>query len=177
MAKDYGFKATPVDENKPISEYTKKEARLMFEWYLDDLPKRIQYLFDYINESVDIPIEYTFETFKNVISWLSTNIKIEFKSSKEIAEEKKKVPEIAWESIADWKFTEESVLIIMAVAGYLGMTMINELKNSHWELDTYKKSRDYNRAVIITQTGNQLSPINIVDMLAHKIIQHKEYNI
>ena len=62
--KDYGFKPTPVDGSKCLEDYTKKEAKLMFEWYLDELPKRIEYLFDHINDTDDIPMEFTFETFK-----------------------------------------------------------------------------------------------------------------
>lgn len=177
MVKDYGFKPTPVDENKSIMDYTKKEAKLMFEWYLDDLPKRTKYLFDYINRFEDIPMEFNFETFKKVVNWMGKVLKIEYKTPEEIEKEKRMTPEFAWESITKWEFTEDSILIIMAVGGYLGMVMIEELPNSRWELDTHKKSVDYNKAVIIKQTGGQLSPTRITDVIAFKLIKYKYCDI
>lgn len=177
MEKDYGFKPTPVDENKGIENYTKKEARLMFEWYLDDLPKRTEYLFDYMNRFVDIPMEFNFETFKKVVDWMAKVIKIEYKTPEEIEKEKKTTPKFAWESITEWNFTEDSILIIMAVGGYLGMVMINQISDAKWELDTYKKSIDYNKAVIKRQSGGQFSPTRIADVIAFKLIKYKNCDI
>lgn len=39
----------------------------MFEWYIDDLPKRTTYLFDYMNRFSSIELNYTLDTFKKVI--------------------------------------------------------------------------------------------------------------
>ncbi|MFR7592412.1 MAG: hypothetical protein ACLUVC_13300 [Longibaculum sp.] len=73
MRKDYGFQPVPV-RDKSVSEYTDEEARLMYEWYLDDLPKRTQYLFDYINRFTQISLNYSFETLKKVIEWLPQSL-------------------------------------------------------------------------------------------------------
>lgn len=98
---DYGFKSIPVDESKPIEQYTKKEAQLMFEWYLDDLPKRTEYLFDYINQTESIELKYDFETFKKVMKWFEDNITVTYKSEKEMDIERSLAPEIAIGHIPD----------------------------------------------------------------------------
>lgn len=85
MKKDYGFKPLPVDKNKEIDDYTKKEAKLVFEWYLDDLPKRTAYLFDFITITDDIPLKYDFDTFKKVVDWMTKTIRINYLTEEEIS--------------------------------------------------------------------------------------------
>ena len=177
MIKDYGFKPTPVDESKNIEDYTKKEAKLMFEWYLDDLPKRTEYLFDYINETDDIPMEFTFETFKKVVDWLAKTLRIIYKTPEEKAEQRRNTPEYAWDYLDDWRFSEDSELIITAVGGYLGMVMVNEIPGAKWVLDTYKRSVSYNNAVIKKDTGGQLEPVMITDVISSKLVDQDEVGI
>lgn len=149
----------------------------MYEWYLDDLPRRTEYLFDYINQFIDLPMDFTFETFKKVVDWLGMMLKINYKTPEEIEEEKRNTPEYAWEYMSNWELTDDSIILTMAVAGYLGMVMLNEIPNSRWELDTYKKSVTYNKAIIIKQSGGQLIPTRILSVLADEIIEHKELNL
>ncbi|MFR7592413.1 MAG: hypothetical protein ACLUVC_13305 [Longibaculum sp.] len=175
--KDYGFKPTPVDEHKNLDDYTKKEAKLMFEWYLDDLPKRTQYLFDYINRFTDMPLEYNFETFKKVIDWFSTVIETRKLSKKEFAKEKEKIPKDWHEFLYDWDFTDDSWLLIAAIAGYLGMVMLEEFPGSYWKLDTAKTSVNYNRAIIGKQGKAGLGVRNIMEVIAYKIVKGKDLNL
>ena len=69
--KDYHF--LPVSEacrGKHHEDFTKKEARLMFEWWVGEVAKRTEWLFDYVNMYIDLPLEYNFETFKKLIDYL-----------------------------------------------------------------------------------------------------------
>lgn len=175
--KDYGFKPTPVDEHKNLDEYTKKEAKLMFEWYLDDLPKRTQYLFDYINRYTDIPLEYNFETFKKVIDWFSTIVETRKLSKKEFAQEKEKYPKDWHDFIYDWDFTDDSWLLIAAIAGYLGMVVLEEFPGTYWKLDTAKTSINYNRAIIGKQGKAGFGVRNKMEVIAYKIALGEELNL
>lgn len=175
--KDYGFKPTPVDEHKNLDDYTKKEAKLMFEWYLDDLPKRTQYLFDYINRFTDIPLEYNFATFKKVIDWFSTIVETRKLSKKEFAQKKGKLPEDWNDFVYDWDFTDDSWLLIAAIAGYLGMVMLEEIPGAYWKLDTAKTSVSYNRAIISKENKGELRVRNIMEVIAYQIVLGEELNL
>ncbi len=171
IEKDYGFKPTPVDESKPIEQYTKKEAELMFEWYLDDLPKRTEYLFDYINRTESIELKYDFETFKKVMKWFENNITVTYKSEKEMDIERNLAPEIARGHIPNYEFTEDTLLLIVVIGGYLGQVMIQEILNTKWIIDKYKKSPTYNRAVIIKESGFKLPITTIMENFSRCIVE------
>ena len=42
----------------------------MFEWWVGEVPKRTEWLFDYVNMYIDLPLEYNFETFKKLVDFL-----------------------------------------------------------------------------------------------------------
>lgn len=177
IEKDYGFKPTPVDESKPIEQYTKKEAQLMFEWYLDDLPKRTEYLFDYINQTESIELKYDIETFKKVMKWFENNVTVTYKNEKEMALETSLVPEIVRGYIPNYEFTEDTLLLIAVIGGYLGQVMIQEIPNTKWIIDKYKKSPTYNRAVIVKESGEELPTVTIMENFSRRIVDGRNLGV
>lgn len=177
IEKDYGFKPTPVDESKPIEQYTKKEAQLMFEWYLDDLPKRTEYLFDYINQTESIELKYDIETFKKVMKWFENNVTVTYKNEKEMALETSLIPEIVRGYIPNYEFTEDTLLLIAVIGGYLGQVMIQEIPNTKWIIDKYKKSPTYNRAVIVKESGEELPTVTIMENFSRRIVDGRNLGV
>lgn len=143
----------------------------MFEWYLDDLPKRTEYLFDYINKTESIELRYDFETFKKVLKWFENNIAVTYKSEEEMAIERNSVPEIARGHIPNYEFTEDTLLLIAVISGYLGQVMIQEILNSKWIIDKYKKSLTYNKAIVIKESGTKLEATTFIDTFARRIVE------
>lgn len=171
MKKDYHFLPVPeACSGKHHENFTKKEAKLMFEWWVGEVPKTTEYLFDYINQFIDLPLEYNFETFKKLVDYLSDKITIRKLSSEEYENMKSQLPQMMWESLDDWEFTRESNIIILWVAGYLGTIMMKETPETCWKLDTAKSSVNYNRPYISFPNGLRLEVINISEVIARKIV-------
>lgn len=177
MRKDYGFKPIPVNEAKDIREYTREEAKLMFAWYMDDLPKRTAYLFDYINRFTPIELDYTFDTFKKVIDWLPEVIRINMKTKKELKIEKKNTPKQFRKYIKIWEFNEDTQLLISAIGGYLGMVMDAEIEDTHWELEVNPQSSDYNLSIINKRNEAHINPIKVVDEIATGIVEKRNIDM
>lgn len=43
----------------------------MFEWWVGEVLKRTEWLFDYVNMYIDLPLKYDFQTFKKLIDYLT----------------------------------------------------------------------------------------------------------
>ena len=91
--KDYHF--LPVSEacrGKHHEDFTKKEPKLMFEWWVGEVPKRTEWLFDYVNMYIDLPLEYNFETFKKLVDFLPHMLTIKKLSSRQYKKIQSQLP-------------------------------------------------------------------------------------
>lgn len=176
MAKDYGFQPVPV-RGKSGSEFTDEEARLMYDWYLDDLPRRTQYLFDYMNRFTPINLDYSFETFKKVIEWLPQALVTEKKTWFELQSEKKSVSKSDRKLIKKWKFNEDSELLITAIGGYFGMVLEKNVPDTKWVIEDDKSSQYYHFNVINIRDEKKVNPVEVINDLATLMIEKKEINL
>lgn len=176
MRKDYGFQPVPV-RGKSVSEFSDEEVKMMYNWYLDDLPKRTQYLFDYINGFTQINLDYSFETFKEVIKWLPQALVTEKKSWFEYQNEKKTVSKNDRKLIKKWKFNEDSELLITAIGGYFGMIMEKNIPNTKWVIENDKTSPYYHFNVINIRNEKKVYPVEVINDLASLIVEKKEVDL
>lgn len=176
--KDYHFLPEPeACRGKHHEDFTKKEAKLMFEWWVGEVPKKTEYLFDYVNQFIDLPLEYDLETFKKLVDYLPHMITIRKLSSEEYENKKLQLPPMMWDNLNDWEFTRESNIIILWVAGYLGTIMIKETPGTCWKLDTAKSSVNYNRPYISFPNGLRLEVINISEVIARRIVRKADLKL
>ena len=176
--KDYHFLPEPeACRGKHHEDFTKKEAKLMFEWWVGEVPKRTEWLFDYVNMYIDLPLKYDFETFKKLVDYLPHMITIKKLSSRQYKKIQSQLPQMMRASLRNWEFTKKSNSIIFMVAGYLGMVTIKEIPGSYWKLDTIKSSVNYNRPYICFSNGLRLQVINISDVIARKIIEKEDLKL
>lgn len=176
--KDYHFLPEPeACRGKHHEDFTKKEAKLMFEWWVGEVPKRTEWLFDYVNMYIDLPLKYDFETFKKLVDYLPHMLTIKKLSSRQYKKIQSQLPQMMRASLRNWEFTKKSNSIIFMVAGYLGMVAIKEIPGSYWKLDTIKSSVNYNRPYICFSNGLRLQVINISDVIARKIIEKEDLKL
>ena len=67
---------SPIDKDN-FDEFTKKEASIYFEWYMNSIDKRIKYLANYINAGGNsIVMDYGVDSLVSVWRWYERTIKV-----------------------------------------------------------------------------------------------------
>lgn len=94
-----------------------------------------------------------------------------------MAIERNSVPEIARGHIPNYEFTGDTLLLIAVIGGYLGQVMIQEIPNSKWIIDKYKKSPTYNKAIIEKEDGFKLETTIIMKIFAKCIVEKQDTGI
>lgn len=167
----------PPFEMKPFREMTKKEATLHFNWYLDEIPKRIElirmaYLETSNRKKEDLDLSP--QSLIKLWEWFLPLMEIITKSDKEITEELKKVPNWLNDEIIEnnKELSSGTLSIAMDIAIYFAEVFIRNFEKLEWGLITKPKSLAYvNSPVVVGFSSNmELDPRNLIYILTLKAI-------
>lgn len=168
---------TPTFEMKPFEEMTKKEAQIHFNWYLSEVPKRIELLSNAFLETgggTSGDLDFSQKSLMNLWSWFIPRITTITKSDDEIASELKVAPEWFKEKIIEnnKKLSIGTLSLAMDIAIYLAEVFIKNFNSLEWGFVTHPKSLAYvNSPVVIGfSSGVELDPRNLVYNLTLKTV-------
>lgn len=143
MYKDhYPLMIPPI--NKSFNDFSTKETKQHFEWYVAQSDTRINQLQNYIIEtgSPEVILDGTTESFIPLWRWFEGNIKTEKKTEEEIEAELAGRPEWIHPQIRamDWKLTTLTLALALDISFYFAKVFIDHNPSIKWGYFTKPKS-------------------------------------
>lgn len=139
-----------IDE---YSKLTKQQAQEYFDWFIQQIPERIEILLGAIKSSGEKNLEQfdmTPESLISLWSWLKKNIKTTLKSQDEMTELKNTLPSWIFEDVKDWKLDSSTLILAMDVSLYFAEVFLENYSHLYWSILSKPKSHaDVNKPVII----------------------------
>lgn len=164
--------------------FTKKEAKIYFNWYIEQIDERIEYLEKYIRSQChSIELDFSVNSLIAVWDWYEKQVTVEKHTREELEEIAPNYPEWIHESIMsdDTKFSDKTLAICSDVAIYFAEVFRrNHEDYVSWGFFTAPKSHDsVNEPVLLGFIGNQkLNPWTIVFICTcHFIEGNKNFNL
>lgn len=159
----------PPFETKPFEKMSKEEAQLHFEWYLKEIPERVELIknaYFETNGGNIFDLDKTPQSLKKIWKWFLTIFEVVEKTDKEISEENEAVPDWLNDDIYsnNKKMSMGTQSIAMDIAIYFGEVFINEFEKIKWGYKTKPKSLVYlNKPVLVGfESGTELDPSRVV---------------
>lgn len=173
---EYEYMISPV-KNYDFFEFTKEEAKIYFNWYMEEKGHRIEMLEEYVhNAGVDIDFDHSPESLIPLWRWYETIIVSEKKTEEEIEAEKRKLPEWLHSQISEEKISMNTLKFGMDIAIYFAEVMIRNSEGKlHWGYVTKPKNYiNVNRPVVSGfKAGKDLNPSRTVYVLTLKSEEEK----
>ncbi|MGE7667141.1 hypothetical protein ACQKMN_15650 [Ureibacillus composti] len=173
----------PPFEIKSFEKMTKKEAQIHFDWYVREVPKRVELIKKAYLETSGGKLEdldLSSNSLVHIWKWFIPRIVTITKSDEEIEDELKNAPEWLKEKVIEnkKKLTVGSLSLAMDLAIYFAEVFIHNFDKLYWGFVTKPKSLIYVYSPVIMgfSTGIELDPRNIVYNLTLKIINDKRAN-
>ena len=165
---EYEYMLPPI-KNYKFAKFTKEEAEIYFNWYMEEKGHRIEMLEEYVhNAGVDIDFDYSPESLIPLWRWYETIIVSEKKTEEEIEAEKRKMPEWLHSQISEEKISMNTLKFGMDIAIYFAEVMIRNSEGKlHWGYVTKPKNYiNVNRPVVSGfKAGQELDPSRTVYVL------------
>jgi hypothetical protein len=162
---------------KNFEKMSVREAQTHFDWYVSEIPERIELIRKAYKETDDGEIEeldFTPESLVNVWAWFIPRIITVPKSEEEIAEELRNSPDWLKDTIMknNKKLSTGTLSLGMDIAIYFGEIFIKNFEGLTWGFVTKPKSLAYvNRPVILGfRTGVELDPRDLVYNLTLDVV-------
>jgi len=170
----------PPFEIKSFEKMTKKEAQIHFDWYVSEVPKRVELITKAYLETgggkLD-DLDLSPQSLVYLWTWFIPRVVTITKSDEEIENELDKAPEWFKEKVLEnkKKLTVGSLSLAMDIAIYFAEVFIHNFDKLYWGFVTKPKSLIYVNSPVIMgfSTGIELDPRNIVYNLTLKIINDK----
>lgn len=169
---------TPPFEIKPFEKMTKKEAQIHFDWYLSEVPKRIELIRKAYLETGGGKLEdlnLSPQSLVKLWTWFIPRIVMVTKSDEEVADELKKVPEWFKNKVIEnkKKLSVGSLSLAMDIAIYFAEVFIHNFDKLYWGVVTKPKSLAYVNSPVIMgfSSGIELDPRNLIHNLTLKVIE------
>jgi hypothetical protein len=164
--------------SRPRRELTRKEAREYFEWFVDQIPRRIEILERAVKTSVDNQFE-SWSANKTPASldvlgpWFARHVEKEpvseeFKEDWSLELEKIEAKYRPIFDVPQWTLTNRTYSLIHDVGMYLGEVFREHSPILEWQLDTkYKRSVDYQEPVLAAPGMDYgINPVRLVHVIA-----------
>lgn len=156
---------------------TPKQAKALFQWYVNDIPFRLQQLQNYLDEETlgKIQLTKTKDSLVPLWDWFSATIRTRKRSESELQEELNTVPEWLHPSILadDEKLTLDSVVVGMDISIYFAEVFIRYHPGVQWGYFTKPQKRvSVNEPVLLGfMKGMEMNPRRIVDTLMWQAVK------
>lgn len=189
----------PID--KPSKELNKKEAELFFNWFINQIDGRSDYLRQIVSKQMNVPmssLDYSFDSLTIVWKWF-LQIAVISKTPKSILNiienelTKASHPPDFIDLVVSESKSELSVItqyVIRDIGMYVGKVFITNHSTLRWEYHTSKKDSKTNVPQIFGFVNNdydppfelEFDPIHFTEMQASKLLDKSQnekdlYNI
>lgn len=149
---------SPIEKGDFLS-FTKREAEIYFNWYIEHIDERIEYLCEYVHsQGQSIELDFSVNSIIEIWDWYVKQIKIERYTRSELEEIAKEYPQWIREEIIsdDIKLSYETLAICSDVAIYFAEVFRRQNENDiSWGFFTKpKKQYSVNEPVLLGFIGN-----------------------
>ncbi len=170
---EYEFAQPPV--NVPFDEMPRAQARQHFNWFVTQIPERLDVLSRTLsaNGGETVCLDFSPESLERLGSWFDKHIESRPMSQDELAQENAVLPEwfIKLGDREDWILTDETLSLCSDIGIYFGEVMRYQYPVLNWDyVKSGRKFIDYNRPVIAPIKGliERMCPQQVVVRLAMK---------
>jgi hypothetical protein len=163
--------------NKPFVDFTNKEAKAYFEWFMNIKEERIGILEKNVQQyNKDWYANFSRLSFTNLFVWFKSNVKSKKTNETEAEEIRNQLLATPFLvnviEISDTSFTKETVSICFDVAIYFGETLIRNISDLSWIYKVNSKRYvEYAQPIIINPFKKiDVNPRRLIEVCAEKII-------
>lgn len=174
---DY-YAISPPFEIKEFEVMTKKEAQQHFDWFVSQIPDRLNQLkalYAWSNENDALPLNGSPESLTALWEWFIPMVEIEPKSSEEIAKELAQLPEWVHEEYLEnpYEFTLATHSMVIDIGIYFGEVFIKEFPELEWGFVSKPKSLVHvNRPIIMLKDSSfEFEPRQLIYTLTLEILK------
>ena len=165
----------PPFKIKPFKNMTKKDAQEHFEWYIGDIPNRIEMLrkaFEVSGGGKKEELDFSEKSLVKLWNWYIVNVEIHNKTKEEVENEKSKLLEWVSRNVSDQKISIGWMSIAMDIAIYFAVSFINAYSKIEWGFVSKPNRLAYVNKPVLRgfKTGVELDTTNIVRNLALKAV-------
>lgn len=163
-------------EYKPYDDMTRAEAKKHLEWYVNQIPERLELLrnaFEETGGGAKEELDYSTESLRILWKWFVTQVTTEPKTAVELEKEAKLFPDGKPRNLE--RLSIGSLAIAMDIAIYFAEVFIRMCKNVKWGLAKSRSKNyiNYNRPVLLGfmagKYEDELDPRRIVNNLSLKV--------
>ncbi|MDQ0114624.1 hypothetical protein [Paenibacillus harenae] len=166
----------------PLEIMTKRETDDYFQWFISQVPSRIEILSTYYERTSKerkSSLNLSQDSLITLWEWFVPNIQRITKTTEEIQEEMSNAPEWLKEEIENdtLKFSDETETMIIDIGIYFGAVILKSYSNLNWGV--IRKPRNYvdvNQPVIVGFKHGALNPIRVVTNCALQTIDEQLNN-
>ncbi|MBW7477839.1 hypothetical protein K0T92_24310 [Paenibacillus oenotherae] len=145
---------------------SKKQVQEHFNWFVKEVPARIEILIEAIEASGLRNIEkfdMTPESLNPLWGWVKERINTVPKSHEELNELSNTLPSWILEDMSDWKLDSGTVTLAIDVSLYFAEVFLREYPHLQWGFISKPKSDvDINKPVVMGFKGGALHPPTVV---------------
>lgn len=163
----------PVQDFK---EMTKKEAQQNFDWFISQIPNRINLLktmVEYTKYKSSERLDLSEESLIDIWSWFIPHVKTVQRSSEEMKNLLKGVPDGLHSSIIEnqsYTLSKETKILVVDVAIYFAEVFTHSCPTIKWGFITKPKSfLHVNKPVLLGFKYDELDPVQIVYNLTSRV--------
>lgn len=178
---DYPLMDPP--DYKPYDDMTRAEAKKHLEWYVNQIPERLELLrnaFEETGGGKKEKLDYSVESLRTIWEWFIPLVTIEPKTTVEIEKEANLLPRGATRNLE--KLSIGTLAIAMDIAIYYAEVFIRTCKEVKWGLAKSRSKNyiNYNRPVLlgfmIGKYEDELDPKRILHAKTLKVAFDGEKN-
>ena len=164
--------------NKHFSEMTKKELDKYYEWFLEQIPRRISILEEYVTctpgfdkwKANNLP-----ESLDKLGDWFEKQVETRLRSEEEKQEQK---AGLSWPAnqlpILDWELSDKTFSLAIDIGMYFSQVLLKNIPGLRWEhkITGSKRWIDYGQPVLVELDGGVFNAPRIMVSLAYSIIKN-----
>lgn len=166
----------PPNEISKISELSKKEAKEHFEWYISQIPIRLEQLENYVKYTTknNFKFDKSVDSLIYLWKWFETIIETERKTKIELEKELENLPEWLHEQIKinNIKPTTLTLSICLDIGIYFSETLIYNNPSIKWDYIKTSKNISFNKPVLVGfKNGLNFEPSRILNVCLNESIK------
>lgn len=164
--------------NKRFSEMNKKELDEYYEWFLDQIPKRINILEQAVNSTSGFAhwkADYSPDSLDRLGEWFEKNVETRLRTDKEKYQQ---TVGLSWPAnqlpIPDWELTHKTYSLAIDIGMYFSQVLLKNIPGIKWEHKTIGSKRwvDYGQPVLSEFDGGVFNAPRIMVSLAYSLAQN-----
>jgi hypothetical protein len=163
----------PTFEVKDYRQMNKKEAQQYFDWFMNQIPDRLNMLkeaFEFTGGGRKESLNFTEESLKELWAWFVPRIESVNKTKEELEQEATRTVSWLKDKIKDKKFSFGTMALIMDISIYVAEVFVRSYSQIRWGMITSPKSFvSVNRPILLGFINKKdMDCLRIVNVLALK---------